>query len=152
MKEIPQSVSESTRKRNPALYPTHGAVPIAEAKPMERRLRQSSKPKTNKLENDFYETIKSFRPNFPPIRIQAKRYLLGNGIWYKPDFTCSDYPKYIGESGPSKETAWEVKGPHAFRGGYENLKVAASTYPEIRFILVWRDKQTGGWTQQEILP
>jgi hypothetical protein len=67
--------------------------------------------------------------------------MLGNGIWYKPDFTGFVDGSY---------TAWEVKGPHAFRGGFENLKVAANQYKEINWHLVW--KEGGQWKDQGVLP
>jgi hypothetical protein len=67
--------------------------------------------------------------------------MLGNGIWFKPDFTGFLDGSY---------SAWEVKGPHAFRGGFENLKVAAGQYKEIHWYLVW--KESGEWKQQRILP
>ena len=113
-----------------------------------KRVRQSSKPLMNKLETEFYERIRNLYPNFPPVRCQAKRFRLGNGIWYKPDFTASLWPA---PTGPAVETAWEVKGPHAFRGGLENLKVAAGLYHEVCWLLVWKDS-TGQWNEQRILP
>lgn len=117
------------------------------------RLRQSAKPLMNKLESEFYETIRAAFPNYPPVRIQAKRYRLGNGIWYKPDFTAAAWPAEEPDPlGHSRETAWEVKGPKSFRGGFENLKVAASLYPEVRWLLVWKDKESGEWKEQHILP
>src|SRR6185369_15972416 len=67
-----------------------------------KRVRQSSKPLMNKLETEFYERICNL---FPNVRCQAKRYRLGNGVWYKPDFTISGCG--------FTETAWEVKGPYA---------------------------------------
>lgn len=111
-----------------------------------KRIRQSSKPLLNKLETEWFAVLNAQFPNFPRPRAQAKRYRLGNGIWYKPDFSASSWPG----DGPAKETCWEVKGPHAFRGGLENLKVAAGLYPEIRWILVWKEK--GRWQQQNVLP
>ena len=40
--------------------------------------------------------------------------------------------------------AYEVKGPKVFRGGFENLKVAARVHPWVKFYLVWEDG-AGGW-------
>jgi len=119
-----------------------------------KRLRQSSKPLMNKLESEFYARLLADKASFATeIRIQARRYRLGNGIWYKPDFTASRWP-WPGQTGQTltHETAWEVKGPKAFRGGFENLKVAASLYPEIRWLLVWKNSETGQWQEQPILP
>ena len=110
-----------------------------------RRIRQDTKPLMNKLEAEWHEKIKGLYPNFPKVRIQAMRFRLSRSSWYKPDFTCSLWP-----DGPHGPIAWEVKGPHAFRGGLENLKMAASLYPEIRWVLVW--KVAGEWQQQVVLP
>lgn len=120
-----------------------------------RRLRQSTKPLMNKLEAEFYERLKMLKT---PVhfRAQSMRFRLGNGIWYKPDFTAWHNHLYH-EAMPAngiqiRMIAWEVKGPRAFRGGFENLKVAAALYPEVRWLLVWKDKATGEWQEQCILP
>lgn len=105
-----------------------------------KRIRQSSKPLLNKLETRYLAYLESVLPN-ALIRAQAKRYMLGNGIWYKPDFTAVI---------DDKEYAWEVKGPHAFRGGFENLKVAAHQYPEIIWTLAWYENDS--WFAQRINP
>lgn len=105
----------------------------------EKRIRQSAGPLENKLEADFHNYLKS---RYPEARIyaQAKRYRLGNGIWYKPDLV------FMLEG---RETIYEVKGPKSFRGGFENLKVAASTYPEADWWLAWR--VDGTWKVQNVL-
>ena len=119
------------------------AAAIAAQSPA-KRIRQSGKPLMNRLESEFYGYLES-RLNATCFKIhaQAKRYRLGNGIWFKPDFTA-----ILG----GVEHAWETKGPKAFRGGFENLKVAASLYPEIVWTLAWKDKSTGQWATQKILP
>lgn len=104
-----------------------------------KRLRQSTKPLMNKLETEYCAVLESI---WSIVFKQAVRFRLGNGIWYKPDFFVMD--------AQIKPIAVEVKGPHAFRGGFENLKVAASLYPQIKWLLVW--KQDGQWQEQEILP
>jgi hypothetical protein len=111
-----------------------------------RRIRQDSKPLLNKLEQEYYNILCTEHPRYPRPRPQAKRYKLGNGIWYKPDFTASVWPSGISES----ETAWEVKGPFAYRGGLEALKTAAHQWPEVAFYLVW--KENGEWKEQRVLP
>lgn len=105
-----------------------------------KRIRQSSKPLLNKLETEWYHILKSTYPEDCPVFAQAMRFRLGNGIWYKPDFIVWGAHVY----------AYEVKGKHAFRGGFENLKVAASIYKQIKWYLVW--KENGRWQEQEILP
>lgn len=103
-----------------------------------KRLRQNTKPLMNKLESAWFEVLKI---DCPKARPQVAQFRLGNGIQYRPDFIdFSSIPV----------TAWEVKGPHSFRGGFENLKVAAALYPEIRWILVW--KESGNWQEQVVLP
>lgn len=102
-----------------------------------KRIRQNQKPLMNKLESDFYEILK--RTN-PLARAQAFKLRLGNGIVYTPDFI---------DLTVLPVTAWECKGPHAFRGGFENLKVAASLFTEVLFVLVWR--KDGQWKQQTVL-
>lgn len=153
MNQIPTQVSESVRKRNPHLYGPSDYVikslKCGEAYAKEfctpkpaKRIRQSSKPLLNKLEQEWFDVLLIRYPSHAKaIRPQTIRFKLGNGIWYKPDIWCPT----LGTWG----CCWEVKGPHSFRGGIENLKVAASLYPEIKWVLVWKDK---GWQEQEVLP
>lgn len=103
-----------------------------------KRIRQSSEPLLNKLETAFWNEYLKLRHPF--ARAQSIKFRLGNGISYKPDFV---------DLSAQKVQAWEVKGPHAFRGGFENLKVAAGLYYEVRWVLAW--KQDGQWQQQEVL-
>ena len=106
----------------------------------DKRLRQSEKPVLNKLENQWFEICRRSEA-ITHLRAQALRFELGRGIWYKPDLTCWQ---------AGHLTAYEVKGQHAFRGGFENLKVAARTFPDWTWILVW--KKDGQWRQQIVLP
>ena len=76
------------------------------------------------------------------LYVQALRFKLGNGIWYKPDAVIIFPDRAI--------HAYEVKGPHAFRGGFENLKVAAHLYQQIVWTLAWKDD--GEWKTQLVLP
>ena len=175
MKEIPQKVSESVRKLNPHLYATAVRdgyeVPLIgvpkSAEPSKgdfrkdvaatevqivygkKRIRQSSKPKMNMLEMEFHAKLKQDYEGFE-ILCQAVRLELANGQWYKPDFFIpsgherhADWDKCI---------AYEVKGPKAFRGGFENLKTAARVHQWCKFYLVWKEKGSGKWQRQEVLP
>jgi hypothetical protein len=137
-------VSEGVRRRNPHLFAQRalGEVPFTALRPVEgkaRRLRQDSKPLMNALETRLLAFLEGNHAG-ATIRPQAKRYRLANGLWYKPDFTA-----IVG----GLEYAWEAKGPKAFRGGFENLKVAAKEYPEVAWFLMWED--AGVWKQQRIL-
>lgn len=106
-----------------------------------KRMRQDTNPLMNKLEQEYYEKLKLEHPDCAPyLRPQAIRFRLANGLWFKPDVTCT---------WGCACRAWEVKGPHAFRGGFENLKMAASTYPDWIWKLVW--KENGVWQEQVVL-
>jgi len=106
-----------------------------------KRIRQSSKPEMNKLETRFLDHLKALYPSMS-LYTQSIRFKLGNGIHYKPDVFTPVF-----EDSPA---CWEVKGEHAFRGGFENLKVAASKYPDFKWFLVW--EQCGHWQEQLVLP
>jgi hypothetical protein len=108
-----------------------------EAKPAERRVRQSRTP-MNDLEL-AYQRILFDAHGKENVLAQTVRLQLGNGVWYKPDFFV-----------PSFKLFYEVKGPHAFRGGLEFLKTAAHAHPWAKFRLVWRTD--GAWKFQEVLP
>lgn len=110
-----------------------------------KRIRQSDKPLLNGLEKSFLEVLKQRYPYIDEAQItaQAIRFSLGNGIAYKADFVVFREAK--------RTLAYECKGPHAFRGGFENLKVAANKYPLVLFTLVWKDVQ-GQWQEQVVLP
>lgn len=140
MKEIPKNVSESVKLRNPHLYCSAEVARVLTDHKPPRRIRQSTKPLLNKLEQEWYSRQCAFFPS-RTFYMQSIRFKLANGIWYKPDAVSIDF---------LPPTCWEIKGPHAFRGGFENLKVAAHQYPNIHWILVW--KENGKWQEQEVLP
>ena len=145
-------VGEAVRKLNPHIFGAAGNVQIPGSReptvpqpavPVQppRRIRQNQKPLLNKLETEWFNLVRESYPSHT-IRPQALRFRLANGAWYKPDLTAML---------TGINVAWEVKGPHAFRGGFEFLKVAAATYPEWRWILVWKD-ESGKWQEQTVLP
>lgn len=114
--------------------------------PQKQRIRQD-RSQPNKLELEWREYLMREFPD-ERFRYGCRRYKLGNGIWYKPDIVCARHR--WPETGFVMETAWEVKGPKSWRGGFENLKVAAYSWPEVRWVLVW--KEYGRWNEQEVLP
>lgn len=128
-------LSRSTLARNPGLaaVPQQAAVVLPG-----KRLRQDSKPLMNKLEQKWAAVLAA-KLKGNKIHAQAIRFKLANGIWFKVDFCSFEL-----------ETCWEVKGPHAFRGGFENLKCAADRYPEFQWLLVWQED--GSWREQRVLP
>lgn len=115
-----------------------------------QRIKQERGPLLNKSEQEWFDILSAQFPNFPRPRPQAKRYRLANGFWYKPDVSATSWPA---DQGPARETCWEVKGPKQVKGvakGLATLKVAASSWPEVCWILVW--KENGQWKQQQVLP
>lgn len=164
IKSLP--VSDAVRRMNPELFggppvvapkvkPLKYANEVAEELVVKKRLRQDSGPVMNKLETRFYETrlVPDYVDRCEIVLIQAVRLELARGIWYKPDFFL---PATQGDSSCLDEgrraIAYEVKGPKVFRGGFENLKVAARVHPWVKFYLVWENKETGNWDRQEVLP
>ena len=133
---------DAVRRRNPHLF---GQVEVQAPTPR-TRLRQSSKPLMNKLEQEWFDIVKRQHPNLPSPRPQAKTYRIGNGVRFTPDVTASIWPSDEG----ARETAWEVKGRRAWDDAIVKLKIAATTLPEVRWILVW--KENGEWKEQIILP
>ena len=123
------------------------AAPPPTAPKAGRRLRQDTKPMLNKLETRALDYLRAIHPSLR-WKTQALRFMLANGLWYKPDliaFLYGDPEHWM--------VAYEVKGPHSFRGGFENLKMAASRYPDIAWFLIWEESpRSNRWLTQEILP
>lgn len=140
MANLPTNPSETLRKLNPHLYGAAVALVEKIATPKERRIRQDHKPLLNKLETEAQEYLQRVHPNVKFVP-QGKRFRLANGVWYKPDFTAIV---------DGVERCWEIKGPHAWRGGKENLKCAASAWPQTLWTLLW--KENGQWRSQTIIP
>lgn len=141
------SVGEACRKLNPQLFakldPETREImykySVEEPAALKKRMRQDPKPLLNKLETEFrnvHEATTGHR-----LIPQAMRFRLANGLWYKPDF--------VQFSHDSMPVAFEVKGPYAYPGALEKLKMAATTYTQIRWVLVW--KESGKWVHQEVL-
>lgn len=105
-----------------------------------KRLRQSTAPLLNKLETRLLEHLKRLHPGVT-IHGQGWRVRLANGLWFKVDLVGVVDGRW---------TAWEAKGPRAFRGGFENLKMAASVWTEVRWVLMW--EQDGQWKSQDVRP
>jgi hypothetical protein len=121
------------------LYSSPASPPSATVKP---RVRQSSAPRLNRLETEF---ARHLAENFPGTTIysQAVKFRIANGTTYTPDFVFFDGPRV---------RVWEVKGPFAYAGSLEKLKVAAGLYPAIEWTLSWKEKGRTGWQSQTILP
>ena len=108
----------------------------------DKRIRQSAKPIMNKLEQDWFSLLLKC-PSIDHLRAQAIKFKIGNNAFYKPDITG-----WVS----GRLTAWECKGNAGknIDRGKLALKVAASAWPDVEFILVWRID--GIWKQQLIVP
>lgn len=140
--------SESTIKRNldtPVCRVETGlrkqpALPALD-QGVQKRMRQGDKPPT-KLEADWRRHMEATQPGVK-FRAQAIRFRLANGAWYKPDLMAWMNMRVV---------CWETKGPKQMKNvarGILTVKFAATAWPEVLFILVWRD--AAGWHQQEVL-
>lgn len=146
---LPNNVSEATRRRNPGLYGglsietvAKTAADIVNQQPNKKRIRQSSRPLLNKLESDFLERLKRLHPGVT-IHAQAWRVRIAGSAWYKPDFCAFVDGRWC---------AWETKGNAGknIDRGKLALKVAASAFPEVEWKIVWRER--GVWREQIVLP
>lgn len=139
------NVSDAVKRRNRHLFEDSRqeyAVKDSIERKIRQRVRQSSKPIMNSLEQEFYHRLRN-RLN-APIRAQSIKLKLCNGAFYKPDFFV------LCES----PVAFEVKGPREGKNvarGILALKFAAHEWPEIAFWLAWKD-DSGQWQEQRILP
>lgn len=145
MRLTPTELSEVVSRR--AIAKANGLpIPPPTASPADQitkpgmRIRQSE-IKLNALEREFQLVLKTDWRTLSHVRAQAIRFRLANGVSYTPDFTAID---------SDGQFAFEVKGEKAWDDSIVKLKVAASTYPEIRWVLVWKD--AGGWKSQIVNP
>ena len=110
-------------------------------KPTPKRIRQSSKPKSNKLESDYGNLLKAMFPSNEVLE-QAVTFRLANGVRYTPDWVMLAEVDGL--------YCYEIKGRKSWDDSIVKLKVAASTYPKVHWYLC--DKPDGSWREQEVLP
>jgi hypothetical protein len=151
------TLSKSTLARNPNLRGGSGSqqcqgqrVPgketpadLAESSALAARsprIRQSSKPLSNKLEAEFGKILRSTRP-YAVVWEKGLCFRLANGCVYWPDWVV------FGGSGVE---CHEVKGKKAWDDAIVKLKVAARTYPQLSWFL--QDKPDGQWREYRVLP
>ena len=150
---VKNSQSKSFRKLNPHLFGSdkapvmlnhggeddeeHDHIAALTALKKKKRIRQSTAPEMNKLESEWFHHIHHLG-----ARPQAIKLKLARSVFYKPDFFSA-----------RALTAWEVKGLKGknIDRGKLALKVAATAWPEIKFILVWKNAD-GQWQEQHVLP
>ena len=136
-----QSVSRSTLRRNPHLAnvnPDPSQCDMMLAPPHKKRIRQSGKPLSNKLETNFGQWLKLMHPG-APIYEQAITFRLANGLRYTPDWVMVDNADVF---------CYEVKGPRMWDDAVAKVKMAASVYKHFGWILVW--KENGVWSSQAV--
>lgn len=126
------------------------AISLALKPKTARRLRQDSKPLLNQLETEWFEVLKDRYSGGYEIHAQAWRVKLAAGAWFKVDFCV--FAQVFG--GDRQWIAYEVKGPKKGKNvarGILALKCAAHQFPEICFVLVWKDDD-GQWQEQIVKP
>ena len=154
-KQALASDSKSFKKLNPQLFggtavasvrwgtsATLGEATIVGIAP-KKRIRQDEKPLLNKLESEWLQVLKMRHPTVT-IHSQEWRVKIANGAWFKVDHCALLAGGW---------TAWECKGPSQGKNvarGLLALKCAASSFPEVRWVLVWKDQ--GKWCEQEVMP
>lgn len=139
-------IEKCAKNRGGKIAPSSHLLPDA-GNMVKKRIRQDSKPLMNKLESEYFNTL-ILSGKYWGLKPQAMRFKLANGAWYKTDITALGY-----SNGHGQIIAWEIKGGKGMKGHAKSmltLKVAATIWPEIVWILVW--KQDGQWQEQRILP
>lgn len=158
MSNLPSNPSQSFKKRNPELYEAYfkgqATKPLPQIRreileKVSKRIRQGSKPLLNKLEQEWFDLLYPLHPNYERPIAQAITFRLANGLRYTPDVLAWSWPQ-LPLSRPNRVTCWEVKGKHAWDDSIVKIKVAATTYPAITWILAW--KENGEWKTQQVLP
>lgn len=124
---------ESTKKGHEIASPE-----FWQKKPEKKRIRQSSKPLSNKLEAEWGMVLRKRYPNCPVFE-QSITFRLCNGVRLTPDWVV--YSKgYV--------LCFECKGFMRDDAAVK-LKVAADKFPDFAWCLVW--KQSGRWHEQRII-
>lgn len=146
----------------PAKYQAQAAAQLGGSRAKPQQVTRSSQPLAtegaimlrqsgagmNKTEALFLAHLQA---TFPGAWIEREPVALklGNGVRYNPDFLVHLPENYGAHT--QQLTAYEVKG-HMRDDAAVKIKVAASRFPFIRFVLVWRSSREGGWAMQTIVP
>lgn len=138
----PEDIQRAIADGNKVLQQLRRVCPKADDPPLttKKRIRQSSKPLSNKLETEFGAWLHGTYP-LATIAEQAITFRLANGVKYTPDWIVF---------GNIFVSCFEVKGKHTWDDAIVKVKVAASLYPDIRWLMVW--KLNGEWMMQSVLP
>lgn len=107
--------------------------------PPKKRIRQNTKPLSNKLEAEFGQYLKLIHHGATMYE-QSITVRLANGLRYTPDWVVCEHGNVI---------CYEVKGKHVWDDSIAKLKMAASVYPMWIWSLAWKDNIK--WTAQRVL-
>lgn len=128
------------------------------AKAQKKLIRQQTKDPRNKTEQAFECEVLYFRKLRGALvdyyEHQSQRLKLANGDFFSPDYPAIE----INPAGGVRTVFFEVKGEQrkgrikARDDAITKLKCAAAKYTHYRFVLAWRDPQTGEWQEQPVLP
>lgn len=102
----------------------------------------------SKLERDWHALRLTSAPPPRHLEYEPIKLKLGRGAYYTPDFV------EWSDSGDPRPICWEIKGPFFREAARVRIKVAASKFPRMRFIVVRRKpkKEGGDWYEEEIRP
>jgi len=122
-----------------------GAPKPATKAPEGLKIKQSHK-KGSKLQTDFVAYLTA-GVKIPGVIIleEAINLEIANGCRYRPDAWTVRWYVLNGEPVLSVLEAYEVKGPHAWDDSIVKLKVAARSFPWIKFFLATRKGRFGEW-------
>lgn len=151
------NIGEATRRLNPQIFGTTGSVQrgcaeslLAEtATVRKKRIRQKCGDGMNKTERAFLAYLQAHYGTACTIHREVSL-PLANGVRYKVDF-MTGMPNKDDDSAIVR--AYEVKG-YARDDAIVKLKVAATLYPWIRFLLVTKLKSGSevGWSFESVKP
>jgi hypothetical protein len=127
--------SKSFQRLNPGLVTPAVAAPVAP-----KRIRQHAGDSMNTWEREWRACVAHcYEHIYREVSLP-----LANGLRYKVDFLCVDTMGAV--------YGYEVKG-FARSTGIAKLKMAATLYPWIKFVLVSKrtKREGGGWNKEEVL-
>jgi len=138
---FPKSSASFRRLNGASLAP----IPCAQGQPASIAVRQSKASGLNKTEARFLAEY--LRPLYTNVKPHGLTLALANGVKYTPDFI-------VQSEGVIR--AYEVKAMRGNRVHVEDdasvkIKVAASEWPTIKFIITWWDKSKHAWQFQEVI-
>lgn len=149
----PADIERAIQAGNRVLAQLHRLCPAPDPKSSEvlnpapskaRRVKQRTKPKSNDLELEFGAHLRRLHENSSlGIWEQALTFLLANSVRYTPDWVmlCAETGLHC----------YEVKGKRMWDDAAVKIKVAASVYPNVHWMIVWKD-DNGTWKTQALYP